>query len=142
MELIVGGMLLGNQGHIRKSPRFVLAAPVWFKWQTDSGTWREGRGITRDMSGNGLFVLAYPVPVPGASLVVTVEMPSLSLLKKPVVIRGQGRVVRIEPQDGQPIGFAAQVLFEDSDEEPVERTMREDCWPDRRATHMWRAQRL
>jgi hypothetical protein len=64
------------------------------------------------MSGSSLFILAHPVPVPDSSIMVTVGIPSLSK-RTPIVFHGHGRVVRIEPEEGQPIGFAAAVVFDD-----------------------------
>jgi hypothetical protein len=93
--------------------RYRIAAPVRFKWRTSSGGWREGRGITRNISDSGLFVLAYPVPVPGASIKVTVEIPRMGVLLSPMVLHGEGTVTRVEPEDAQPIGFDASVVLDD-----------------------------
>lgn len=100
----------------RGEERYRVAATVSFKWRSEHGDWREGRGITRDISGGGLFILAYPVPVPGSQIVVVVQIPSLSPAKIPIVFQGYGTVVRIEPREGQPVGFAASVLFNDESE--------------------------
>lgn len=102
--------------HSRRSEeRFKVTAAVSFRWRTEHGDWREGKGITRDMSGSSLFILAYPVPVPGAEVVIRVEVPSLSALRTPIIFHGLGTVVRIEPEHGQPIGFAARVVFDEGD---------------------------
>jgi len=98
---------------IQEEEQYRIAARVWFRWRTSSGAWREGTGITRHIRGAGLFVLAYPVPVPGASISVRVEIPPLGLLKRPIVLCGHGTVTRVEPETGHPIGFDASVVFED-----------------------------
>lgn len=97
----------------RSGERYKIAAPVSFKWRTEHGDWREGRGVTRDMSGSGLFILAYPVPVPDSPIMVVVEIQSVAPQGKPIAFQGHGRVVRIQPEQGQPIGFAAAVVFDE-----------------------------
>ena len=97
----------------RPGERYRIAAPVRFKWCTSSGDWRMGKGITRDVSDSGLFVLAYPVPVPGASIKVIVEIPHMGVLDSPIVLYGEGIVTRLEPEDAQPIGFEACVVLDD-----------------------------
>ena len=95
--------------------RYRIAAPVWFKWRTSSGSWREGRGTTRYINDREVLVLAYPVPVPGSSIVLRVEIPTMGRLASPLVMRGEGTVTRIEPEEGQPIGFHATVSLDDED---------------------------
>jgi hypothetical protein len=99
---------------LRKEHRYMIAAKVWFNWQTEEGRWREGVGTTRDISGNGLFVLADTVPVAGASIRFMVVMPALNLLPRPIAFHGYGKVVRIEPETGVVVGFAAAVTFDDT----------------------------
>lgn len=96
--------------------RYRIVAPIRFRWKTDSGSWREGSGITRDVSQGGVFVLCHPVPVPGSAIEVTVELPPLGGLKAPLVLHGKGTVVRVEPNGaGPPIGFSAAVVLEDDE---------------------------
>ena len=85
---------------------------MWFNWQTEDDRQPEGKGITRDMSGSGLFVLTDAVPAAGASIVVMVVMPALEMLQKPVAFHGHGKVVRIESVGGL-FGFAAEITFDD-----------------------------
>ena len=98
-----------------QAERYCIAAPVWFKWRTSSGSWREGRGTTRYINDREVLVLAYPVPVPGSSIVLRVEIPTMGRLASPLVMRGEGTVTRIEPEQGQPIGFHATVSLDDED---------------------------
>jgi len=99
----------------RRGQRYIIASKVWFNWQTKDGCWLEGAGITRDISEDGLFVLTDTLPTVGALIVVVVEMPALKMLPGPITYRGSGKVVRIEPEVGEPCGFAAAVTFDDQD---------------------------
>ena len=95
--------------------RYRISASVFFKWLTSSGSWREGRGITRYMNDREVMVLSYPVPVPGSSIVLRVELPTMGLLVSPLVLQGEGTVTRVEPEWGQPIGFHVAVSLDDED---------------------------
>src|SRR5215469_3106914 len=97
----------------RKQQRYVIATKAWFSWQTKDGRWREGEGITKDISADGIFVLTDLPLRAGASIVVIVEMPALKLIPRPIKFRGFGKVVRIEPEVGGLRGFAAAVTFDD-----------------------------
>ena len=107
------GQQCGVLPTVRKEQRYTIAAKVWFNWQTEDGCWLEGEGITRDMSGNGLFVLTDVVPAAGASIVVIVVMPALKMVRRPIAFRGYGKVIRIESVGGL-LGFAAAVTFDDT----------------------------
>lgn len=95
--------------------RYHIAASVWFKWRTSSGSWREGRGTTRYINDREVLVLSYPVAVPGSSIVLRVEIPTMGRLVSPLVMRGEGTVTRVEPEAGQPIGFHVVVSLDDED---------------------------
>ena len=125
---------------LRKERRYTITAKVWFNWQNEEGRWREGVGTTRDISGNGLFVLAETVPVAGASIRFMVVMPALNVVRRLIAFHGHGKVVRIESAAGWVVGFAAAVTFDDTnsnwnsdevrlDEELFERwALRQDGW--------------
>ena len=100
----------------RKGERYIIATKVWFNWQTKDGRWLEGEGITRDISGDGLFVLTHTLPTDGAPIVVMVEMPPLKMFPRPITFRGSGKIVRIEPEVGGLCGFAAAVDFDDKND--------------------------
>ena len=94
----------------------MIATKVWFNWQNEDGCWLEGEGITKDISGNGLFVLTDALPIAGAPIVVMVAMPALKALPRPIAFRGSGKIVRIEPEVGGLCGFAAAVTFDDNND--------------------------
>ena len=100
----------------RKGERYIIATKVWFSWQTKDGRWLEGEGITRDISGDGLFVLTDTLPTVGAPIVVIVEMPALKMFPRPITFRGSGKIVRIEPEVARLCGFAAAVTFDDKND--------------------------
>jgi hypothetical protein len=98
-----------------RAERYRIAASVWFRWRTSSGSWREGRGTTRYLNDREVLVLSYPVPVPGSFIVLRVEIPTMGRLVSPLVMRGEGTVTRVEPEGGQPIGFHVAVSLDDED---------------------------
>jgi len=98
----------------RKGERYIIATKVWFSWRAKDGRWLEGEGITRDLSGEGLFVLTDTLPTVGAPIVVTVEMPALKMFPRPITFRGSGKIVRTEHEVAGRCGFAAAVTFDDS----------------------------
>ena len=133
------GQQCGVLPALRKKHRYTIAAKVWFYWQIEDGRWLEGVGTTRDISGNGLFVLTDTVPEAGASIRVTIVMPAMKMFQ-PITFHGYGKVVRIESEAKWPFGFAAAVTFDDTnnycsgdevrlDEELfVRKAMRQDGW--------------
>ena len=98
--------------------RYRIAALVSFEWLTGSGEWRRGNGVTRDISSSELFILCYPVPVPGAPIKLRVEMPPTDILKRPIVLRGEGTVECVEPEIGQPVGCSVSAVLEDDEDMP------------------------
>jgi hypothetical protein len=98
-----------------QAEQYRIAASVWFKWRTSSGSWREGRGTTRYINDREIFVLAYPVPVPGSPIVLRVEIPTMGRLPSPLEMRGEGTVTRVEPEGSHPIGFHVAVSLDDED---------------------------
>lgn len=91
--------------------RYRITAGVRFRWQTAAGVWRDGKGISRDISGFGISVISSCIPVPGADVEVTVHLPVP--WTRTAFLRGSGVVLRLQPESGHPWGFAASVLFEE-----------------------------
>jgi hypothetical protein len=100
--------------------RYRIAAAVTFSWQTSSGECRQGNGISRDISAYGISVICSALPVPGSPVELTVNLPVP--WAKAAFLRGRGTVVRLQPEQGQPWGFAATLTFdEELHEDTIER---------------------
>ena len=97
-----------------RSRRFGIAAPVRFHWRGTDGVCHEGKGTTRDISLHGVFVWTHEVPVPGATVEVNINIPSLVRNGVGVSLNGMGTVLRADPPNGQPKGFAAEMNFQKS----------------------------
>lgn len=110
--------------------RYRIAAEVRFRWQTSAGTWRDGVGTSRDISAYGISVLSSPVPVPGSAIEVSVKLPVT--WARSSSLRGSGVVLRLQPESGQPWGFAASVVFDEELHEGLTEAAGEsDCQPAR-----------
>ena len=96
----------------QRSRRFPITAPARFSWQGPDGVWHHGKGKTRDISIHGVFIWAYPVPMPGTAIEVTVNVPPLVVGGIPLRLHGTGLVLRIDPADSQANGFAVDVNFQ------------------------------
>lgn len=91
--------------------RYRIAAAVTFCWQTSSGEWRQGNGISRDISSYGISVISSSVPIPSAPIELTVNLPVP--WSRSACLRGRGLVVRLLPEAGSPWGFAASINFDE-----------------------------
>jgi hypothetical protein len=100
--------------------RYRVAAEVRFCWQTSNG-WRSGAGITRDLSGYGVSVISSAVPVPGNAIEMIVHFP-VSWTPS-AYLHSRGEVLRLQPELGQPWGFAASLRF---DEETFDGTTEQE----------------
>ena len=89
----------------RRHKRFGLKAPVLFLWKDAHGKRRRGRGITRDISLHGTFVLTKEFPPIGTKVRLTVHFRDHAMLK----MRAEGQTIRVQPSG--PVrterGFAA-----------------------------------
>ena len=91
---------------LRQNHRYRLTAQVSFTWEFTSGDIHEGKGLTRDISKSGIFVLTPAAPPLDAAVLLEVILP---LPETPgTKLRSHGHVIRIEPE-----GFAvdADVAF-------------------------------
>lgn len=95
----------------RKLCRYHISAPATFKWQYSDGSWHEAGGVTRDISGNGVFILTSAVPLPGALIDIVVKMPGLGGDRVAVPLHGLGTVLRAQRAGDEPWGFAADIVF-------------------------------
>ncbi len=81
--------------------RYLVAEPASFRWQHSSGSWHEGTGRTRNISGLGVYVVADSAPELGALVEVVVDVPPLKV-GGPVSgrLHGKGKVLRLAEDDG------------------------------------------
>jgi hypothetical protein len=86
-------------------------AAARFLWRQPDGCWREACGITRNIHRFGVFICSDAAPSPGAEVQVIVTMCSPEAAEVTGQLCGKGVVVRVENREGQPTGFAAEVLF-------------------------------
>lgn len=96
----------------QRSRRFVIRALANFSWQGPDGVWHTGKGTTRDISLHGVFIQTDSGPVPRAAIELNVSIPSLVTSGVTVKLNGAGTVLRIDPPDSKPQGFAAAVTFQ------------------------------
>ena len=95
----------------QRGRRYRISAAVAFTWQTPSGELRQSTGISRDISGHGISVVASSIPIPGSPIEVTVNLPVP--WARTAMLRGRGVVLRLHPEMGQPWGFAASIEFDE-----------------------------
>ena len=90
---------------VRSSVRFPLQLPVQVRWKAPGGKYRRAEGKTGNISGNGVF-LTLPARIRLATLIVFRVVLPTEITKTPVVLVGQGRVVR---RNREPSGVAAVI---------------------------------
>ncbi len=76
--------------------RFRLGATVLFSWEGAHRKRLQAEGVTRDISVQGAFILAPTCPPVQASVLVEVFLPPLQGSGRPVRIRAESRVLRVE----------------------------------------------
>jgi hypothetical protein len=95
----------------RKHTRYRLDAPVSFIWRDEREVQHEGTGLTRDIGLGGAFVFTQDCPPTGVSVRLEVVLPRLRSEASPLLIHGDGEVIRVEPggPGGTGGGFAATI---------------------------------
>lgn len=89
----------------RSHLRFDLRAPVAYTWKDKEGI-RQDSGITRDVSQNGLFIIAHFAPPMGAS--IRFEVSFVYRDQSQIKMRAKATIVRVETADHKNgLGFAA-----------------------------------
>ena len=103
------GTSLGRERDPRRAlRRYKMTAPVQFRWK-EHDAWREGYGVTRDISVGGVFIrcsLEVPLDAP-IEIKMTVPKFFANMTAKQF-LQGTGIITRVNPDEG----FAAQVNFE------------------------------
>jgi hypothetical protein len=90
----------------RAGARFSVSTPVAFTWDSGRGS-EMAEGVTRDISGQSLFVWSSEVPPADAKVCCRVFLPSRSPDSPPIRCDLYGRVVRTEtpPPEHHLFGF-------------------------------------
>ena len=89
----------------RKHSRYLLRAPVIFRWDEPGNMSRQGTGFTRDVSAGGLFISCTSPPPEGAHLALEVLLPPLEVNTQGLPLPAEGQVVRVQVRGSQ-TGFA------------------------------------
>jgi hypothetical protein len=91
----------------RKAVRYALRTEVVFSWSDKGGPRRKSRGVTRDISPKGAYVIAVSGPPLGAPLTMSFYLPTLRGESQGVQVQAQSRVLRVDSgAAGRCIGFA------------------------------------
>ncbi len=104
--------LLDASTEHRKVRRFDLCAPAFFCWTGPDGNLQTDQGATQDISARGVFVLCTSGPPVGGHIELDVYLPALSGAPRSVQLHGEGKVLRVDREDGRRWGFAAEVAFQ------------------------------
>jgi hypothetical protein len=96
-----------NDSERRSTRRYTMSLPLAVRCTGPSGI-VERPGKTRDVSFRGLYFFADASVEAGTEIEFTLTLPREVTLATDVHIRCSGRVVRVEPHDGDR-GIAAQI---------------------------------
>jgi len=78
---------------LRSSLRVPLELPVLVRWRTRTGKYRETKGTTGNISGNGLFLAIRPRLGRDTPIAFRLNLPT-EITKVPVTLSGEGHIVR------------------------------------------------
>jgi hypothetical protein len=92
----------------REHYRYRVGAPVLFFWKDARNTQHEGIGLTRDISGRGVFVFSTSPPPLESDIKLKAVVTPGRRAAPPLGMHLRGRVVRVEAaRSGKPAaGFA------------------------------------
>jgi len=90
-----------------------MSALVSFWWERAHAVLEEGQGTTRDISWQGVFVVATFFPPVRMRLEIEVYLAAARGPPRVVQLHGEGKVVRAS-REGSESGFAAEVVFRES----------------------------
>jgi hypothetical protein len=92
----------------RSHIRYRLDVPAIFSWESSQRSRLQGEGITRDIGLEGAFILTATCPPVQATIQLVVLLPPLTGARATIRIKGEARVLRVEPrrEEGVIGGFA------------------------------------
>jgi hypothetical protein len=106
------GQISGQSLHSverRKHLRYQLDFPAIFSWESSQRSRLQAEGITRDIGLFGAFIFTPTCPPPiETTIQIEVLLPPLPSAKTTIRIKGEARVLRVEPrrEKGVTGGFA------------------------------------
>jgi uncharacterized membrane protein len=101
----------------RKARRYQLTEVVMFTWVRADGTVSQARGISQDISTNGIsFIAAAEIQV-GTEIRLDLYLRPVSRPSRGTELRADGVVLRVEPLGIVGSRIAAQVAFQEEHEE-------------------------
>ena len=108
---IQSGQISGQSVHSverRKHLRYQLDFPAIFSWESSQQSRLQGDGITRDIGPFSAFVFTPTCPPVESTIQIEVLLPPLTRAKATMRIKGEARVLRVEPrrEKGVTGGFA------------------------------------
>lgn len=90
----------------RIAVRYSLSARAIFTWRDSFGNLQESRGVTRNISPKGAYILAPKCPASGSPLSISIFLPPLGGETRTLCMESEGRVVRVEAVGEGSVGFA------------------------------------
>jgi hypothetical protein len=105
------GQISGQSLHSverRKHLRYQLDFPAIFSWENSQRSRLQAEGITRDIGLEGVFIFTATYPPVESAIQLEVLLPPLTGAKATIRIKGEARVLRVEPrrEKGVTGGFA------------------------------------
>ena len=97
-------------GDRRKNPRYPIAGVARFQWRSSDGRWREGKGVTCDISKRGAFIATGEIPSVATALRIEVALPVVWQKDGELRLCGTGSV-RHRRLDTPTEGYGAFVMF-------------------------------
>lgn len=91
----------------RAGLRIPIELPIKVRWKSHSGNYRQVRGKTGNIGGNGLFMTVPFRPHREARITMTVELP-IEVTHSPLELLCEGRVVHWK-QEKDKLGVAAVI---------------------------------
>jgi hypothetical protein len=91
----------------RAVKRYRISALAQFRWQTSTGEWVSGSGVTVDVSVSGVYILCTCVPDIGALIEMKLAV-TMGRSSNKSYLFGKGSVTRVNND----LGFAAAVVLQ------------------------------